>query len=131
MTKAPLLQIIASSAKNGDLESLFINTAEAGARLMLESADAVRAAGSKPDKERINEVIQNMTRVYGFSLNTHRVLGEHLDLLAGAIRLVESGDLIEDLDEDSMFNRDRVLLEQKPTFFNFNPEGESHDDESN
>lgn len=129
MSKSPLLRIIAEASESGDIEALFINTAEAGARLMLESADAVREAGSKPDRERINEVIQNITRVYGFCMNTHRLLGEHLDLLAGTIRLVESGTIIEDFDEKAMFTRDRALLEQKPTFFSFSPE-ETDDDKS-
>ncbi len=122
MTKSPLLRIIADASESGDIESLFINTAEAGARLMLEAADAVRDAGTKPDKERINQSIQNITRVYGFCMNTHRLLGEHLDLLAGAIRLVESGNIIEDFDEKAMFDKDKALLQQKPTLFSFSSE---------
>jgi hypothetical protein len=122
-----MLQIIAAASKNGDIETLFINTVEAGARLMLEAADAVREAGSRPDRERINALIQCMTRVHGFCNNTYRTLDLNLDCLSSAIRLVEADDIVDDFDTSEMFNKDKELLTMKPTMFSFDPKEGTND----
>ncbi len=122
MTKAPLLQIIAEASTKGDVESLFINTVEAGARLMLEAADAVRDAGSMPDKERINAVYKSMARVVIYSSNVRRAVQGNMMAITSACDLVDASDLISDLDEDELFQKDKTLLELRPTLFNFSKE---------
>jgi len=122
MKKAPLLQIIAEASTNGDIETLFINTVEAGARLMLEAADAVRGAGSMPDKERINAVFSSMARVTVYCSNVTRAVEGHLATIKHAVDMVEANGLIDELDEAELYNRDRELLTLRPTMFNFDEE---------
>lgn len=110
------MEVIIARAESPDTEELFVNTVEAGARMLLEAADAVRDAGKMPDKERIRAFLGAVARTHGYCSNTKRVLEDLIMTISNVAATFDIND-VEMPDVDELSTKDKALLSQRRTLF--------------